>query len=403
MGDWSIAMTLSMCSRPFDRVVRARLFAGAVNLRGQRAVQDVVDQRRFAAARNAGDHGEHAQRNFHVDVLQVVLARAPDHRAFSVAGARRPAGTGDFELARKILAGERSRIARDRRAACPRPPARRPAGRRPGPDRSRSRRARWSRRRAPPPAPYCPCRAAAPAFRAAGRCRAGAARWRARPARRARRAAWSRSAWPAGCAAPRRRRAWRRSGPGSDSPGPRRTETPGGSRISSTTRPAICVSRSSNSQSRAVSSARAIGSPVNSAMEMPFTRTARLAGRSRLPLAVGALDGRHVLRQPLAIPSERRPRTLLQQLRECPESRWRLRAAAFCVSFAEAPRTALESLMLECCAPLVEPVLHVAGAGARPEAAFQQRLGRNPRSPWPGSKVHCCPARGRPRRRRRGC
>ena len=48
-------------------------------------------------------------------------------------------------------------------------------------------------------------------------------------------------------------------------------------------RPAICNSRSANSQLRTVSSARATGSWVNSAMEKFFTRTARLAGRSRLP------------------------------------------------------------------------------------------------------------------------
>jgi hypothetical protein len=56
-------------------------------------------------------------------------------------------------------------------------------------------------------------------------------------------------------------------------------------------RPAICVSRSPNSQLRTVSSARAMGISVNSAMEKFFTRTARLAGRSRLPWHAGHSAG----------------------------------------------------------------------------------------------------------------
>ena len=63
-------------------VVRAGLVVRAVDLLRQRAVEDVVHQRRFAAARNAGDHGERAQRNLDVDVLQIVLARARDHQTF---------------------------------------------------------------------------------------------------------------------------------------------------------------------------------------------------------------------------------------------------------------------------------------------------------------------------------
>ena len=46
----------------FDGIVRAGLVVRPVDLVGQRAIEDVVDQRRFAAARNAGDHGEAAQR-----------------------------------------------------------------------------------------------------------------------------------------------------------------------------------------------------------------------------------------------------------------------------------------------------------------------------------------------------
>ena len=36
-------------------------------------VKHVVDERRFAGAGNAGDTGENAERNFDIDVLEVVL------------------------------------------------------------------------------------------------------------------------------------------------------------------------------------------------------------------------------------------------------------------------------------------------------------------------------------------
>ncbi len=58
--------------------VRAGFLARAVDGLGQRAVENVVDQRAFAAAAYAGDHGHHAQRDADRHVLQVVLARAGD-------------------------------------------------------------------------------------------------------------------------------------------------------------------------------------------------------------------------------------------------------------------------------------------------------------------------------------
>ena len=61
---------------------------GAVELARQRAVEDVVDERRLARAADAGDRGEHAERNRHVDVLEVVRARAADDDlALAVPGA----------------------------------------------------------------------------------------------------------------------------------------------------------------------------------------------------------------------------------------------------------------------------------------------------------------------------
>ncbi len=61
-----------------ERVVRAGLFARAVNRLGQRAIENVVDEGAFAAAAHAGDDGHHAERDAQIEVLQVVLARSGD-------------------------------------------------------------------------------------------------------------------------------------------------------------------------------------------------------------------------------------------------------------------------------------------------------------------------------------
>ncbi len=56
--------------------VHAGLFARSVDSLGQRAVEDVVDQRAFSAAAHARHHRHHAERDADGEVLQVVLARA---------------------------------------------------------------------------------------------------------------------------------------------------------------------------------------------------------------------------------------------------------------------------------------------------------------------------------------
>src|SRR5690606_2327149 len=56
--------------------VPSRHVPRAVQLAGQVGVEDVVDQRGLARAGDAGDRGEHAQREGHVDVLEVVLPGA---------------------------------------------------------------------------------------------------------------------------------------------------------------------------------------------------------------------------------------------------------------------------------------------------------------------------------------
>ncbi len=64
-----------------DALVLARLGVRAVQLAGQRLVQDLDHQGGLARAGHAGDAHQLAQRDRDVDVLQVVLARAHDASA----------------------------------------------------------------------------------------------------------------------------------------------------------------------------------------------------------------------------------------------------------------------------------------------------------------------------------
>ena len=59
-----------------DAVVGARPQPRAVQRVGQGLVEYLVDQRRLAAAGNAGDAGDHAQREGHVDALEIMRPRA---------------------------------------------------------------------------------------------------------------------------------------------------------------------------------------------------------------------------------------------------------------------------------------------------------------------------------------
>ena len=91
----------------FDLVVRARLVGGAVELARQRLVQDVVDQRALAGSADAGDGDQPAERDLHVDVLQVVGAGALDDDlalGFLAARLRRR----DRALPAEIRAGQRA-------------------------------------------------------------------------------------------------------------------------------------------------------------------------------------------------------------------------------------------------------------------------------------------------------
>src|SRR5207248_2887972 len=89
-----------------DARVRTRSLLRAVQHLGERAIEDVVDQRRLAGARHAGDARERAERNRHRLALEVVLARLVDDQR--VAGALAPrCGYMDRARARQELAGQR--------------------------------------------------------------------------------------------------------------------------------------------------------------------------------------------------------------------------------------------------------------------------------------------------------
>ena len=95
-----------------ERVVRADRLARAVQLAGERPVEDLGDERALAAARHAGDGDERPERDTQVEVAQVVLAGAADPELLAVAlpalGRDR-----DRRLAAQERAGDRARLGED--------------------------------------------------------------------------------------------------------------------------------------------------------------------------------------------------------------------------------------------------------------------------------------------------
>ena len=99
-------------------IVRAGRVLGPVEVAGQGGAEDVVDQGRFAAAGDAGDADEGAERKMCVDILQVVFAR-PGHAepAVGCAGHEGPGGEGlvalgwhtDAEFSAQVTPGQRLR------------------------------------------------------------------------------------------------------------------------------------------------------------------------------------------------------------------------------------------------------------------------------------------------------
>ena len=88
-----------------DGVGLARAGLGPVQVAGQRGVQDVVNQRRFARSTRPGHHRHGAQWNVDTHVLEVVFPR-PAHAQLLAVAAPPRAGHLDLQLAAQVLAGQ---------------------------------------------------------------------------------------------------------------------------------------------------------------------------------------------------------------------------------------------------------------------------------------------------------
>ena len=96
-----------------DAVVRRRRVARAVQAARGGLVERVDNQRRFAAARDAGDAGEEPKRNRRRHIFQVVAARADDGELAAGVGGAAARRDRDRPLAGQELAGQRIRIGGD--------------------------------------------------------------------------------------------------------------------------------------------------------------------------------------------------------------------------------------------------------------------------------------------------
>ena len=68
-----------------DAVELSRAGAGAVKTAGKLFVEDFIDEARFAGAGYAGHAGKRAEREFDVNVAQIVFCRAENFQAFPIA------------------------------------------------------------------------------------------------------------------------------------------------------------------------------------------------------------------------------------------------------------------------------------------------------------------------------
>src|SRR6267154_6889757 len=88
-----------------DFAMGAGRFLRAIEFLGEGAVENVVDQCGFAGARDAGDHGEEAERESDVDIFQIVGTGTEDLDGVAVGVAAR-FGDRDLRGAAEIAAGE---------------------------------------------------------------------------------------------------------------------------------------------------------------------------------------------------------------------------------------------------------------------------------------------------------
>src|SRR5208337_3810382 len=95
----------------FDAVPQNGGGSAAIGLplgRGQRLIQDVMEQRGFSRARDAGDRHQHVERNFQINVLQVVRTGAGDAE-FMCPWLPASRWNLDVKFAGEVTAGERVR------------------------------------------------------------------------------------------------------------------------------------------------------------------------------------------------------------------------------------------------------------------------------------------------------
>ena len=98
--------------QPLDAAAAAGTDVRAVLDGGQGLIEHLVYQARLAAAGDAGDAGEHPERYFDVDILQIVLARAADDEFFPVPLAA-PGRHGYAPRAGEVLPGDAARLGDD--------------------------------------------------------------------------------------------------------------------------------------------------------------------------------------------------------------------------------------------------------------------------------------------------
>ena len=113
IGDWSMSMTLSIMLQPFQRVERGRVLQRAIEPPRHRLVERIDDQGRFAAAGNAGDAGEQAERNIRRDIAQIIAARADQPQLASRVRLAALFRRRDLHAAGEIGAGERILVGHD--------------------------------------------------------------------------------------------------------------------------------------------------------------------------------------------------------------------------------------------------------------------------------------------------
>src|SRR3546814_14299387 len=102
ISDWSSDVCSSdllvAMLQPFQAVVRPRDHPRAVEHARRAGIERVDDQARLAAARQAGDASEGAERALRGDVLEVVGARALQHQVEAIALAEIGSAAGGGEV-----------------------------------------------------------------------------------------------------------------------------------------------------------------------------------------------------------------------------------------------------------------------------------------------------------------